>query len=701
MSIQNFDNTSVDVKTLTPFKRFIMTIGELPTNYIDSLSYAELVTWFCDYLQNKVIPTVDNNAEAIVEIQNFINTLDLQDEVNNKLDEMAESGQLQELLDLQYTELKREVNQSINAFKDETNTEITRFETTTDNEINNFRSTINNTIAGQNNKINSLQNFSPIVVTNTSEMTDQTKVYLLTTDDKWYYYNGTTWTPGGDYNTQAIADGSIDILKFDDNLKNSYDMIYDEPFELEDGFAGYVNVVNGQIDIVSTTSYKYYVIDLTLGSIYNYVGMSRYSARGLVVADTNGNVILNTTGNEINNLTFKVNQSGLKAYVGEQIFANDNTSTNYDFTQYTASNLLRELKSINSKVIISDDVEFVEELNSKAIFKGTTDEQLTMRNNQSATYNVVVYAIKKGETYSITYTDRYLVKGCVITDDKYLVLYSATESQYPTSATITYTATSDGFVFLNKLTSESSTFTPTIKKVISSIDVDTTGLYSIISDKTIAYDGDSITQSRINQGNQSNGGAFPKLIADLTSSFYVNNATGGATLSYKSGASGRCISRSLTNLPSNADMYIFSGGINDYWDSRPFGTLSSSYADAVDDTTIIGALEQIFRYALSNFVGKPILFVITHKVSNPYNLINGKTQFDLHDALVSVCKHYSIPYYDAFDESGLNGWNTEQKNAYLDSNASGTPDGTHPNETGYMKYYVPQLLEVINKNILK
>ena len=40
MSIQNFDNTSVDVKTLTPFKRFIMTIGELPTNYIDSLSYA-------------------------------------------------------------------------------------------------------------------------------------------------------------------------------------------------------------------------------------------------------------------------------------------------------------------------------------------------------------------------------------------------------------------------------------------------------------------------------------------------------------------------------------------------------------------------------------------------------------------------------------------------------------------------------------
>lgn len=90
--------TSVDVKTLTPFKRFIMTIGILPTSYLESMTYAELVMWFCNFLQNEVIPTVNNNAQAVKELQDYINNLDLQDEVNNKLDEMAESGELQEII---------------------------------------------------------------------------------------------------------------------------------------------------------------------------------------------------------------------------------------------------------------------------------------------------------------------------------------------------------------------------------------------------------------------------------------------------------------------------------------------------------------------------------------------------------------------------------------------------------------------------
>ena len=98
MAIENFDNTTIDVQTLKPFKKFIMTIGELPTNYIDSLSYAELLTWFCDYLQNKVIPVVDTNAAALKELQDYFNNLDVQDEIDNKLDEMAEDGTLEEIM---------------------------------------------------------------------------------------------------------------------------------------------------------------------------------------------------------------------------------------------------------------------------------------------------------------------------------------------------------------------------------------------------------------------------------------------------------------------------------------------------------------------------------------------------------------------------------------------------------------------------
>ena len=90
--------TSVDVQTLPPFKRFIMSIGALPTSYLESMSYAELLMWFCNFLQEQVIPAVNNNADAIKEIQEYLQNLDLQDEVDNKLDEMAESGQLQEII---------------------------------------------------------------------------------------------------------------------------------------------------------------------------------------------------------------------------------------------------------------------------------------------------------------------------------------------------------------------------------------------------------------------------------------------------------------------------------------------------------------------------------------------------------------------------------------------------------------------------
>ena len=104
-----------EVKTLTPFRRFCMTIGELPTSYIETMTYYEMLMWFTKYLSETVIPAVNNNAEAVTELQalfvvlqNYVNdyfdNLDIQTEVDNKLDEMAESGELAEII-AQYLEV--------------------------------------------------------------------------------------------------------------------------------------------------------------------------------------------------------------------------------------------------------------------------------------------------------------------------------------------------------------------------------------------------------------------------------------------------------------------------------------------------------------------------------------------------------------------------------------------------------------------
>lgn len=98
MAIEDVTEIVPEVATITPFQKLVLSIGEIPTNYLDSMSYAEQVTWFCMFLQEKVLPVVNQHSEKILEIINYLNNLDLQDEVNNKLDEMVESGQLQEII---------------------------------------------------------------------------------------------------------------------------------------------------------------------------------------------------------------------------------------------------------------------------------------------------------------------------------------------------------------------------------------------------------------------------------------------------------------------------------------------------------------------------------------------------------------------------------------------------------------------------
>ena len=97
------------IETLRPFTRFCCTIGNLPTSYMESLTYEEQLIWLCNYLENVVIPAVNNNAEAVKELQdlyvvlkdyvdNYFNNLDVQEEINNKLDAMAEDGSLTNLI---------------------------------------------------------------------------------------------------------------------------------------------------------------------------------------------------------------------------------------------------------------------------------------------------------------------------------------------------------------------------------------------------------------------------------------------------------------------------------------------------------------------------------------------------------------------------------------------------------------------------
>ena len=96
-----------------PFRVFCQKV--IPLAFDESLSYLELLYSLLHYIKEIIIPAVNNNADAVEELQNLYNELksyvdnyfddlDVQEEINNKLDEMAESGQLTDII-AQYLEL--------------------------------------------------------------------------------------------------------------------------------------------------------------------------------------------------------------------------------------------------------------------------------------------------------------------------------------------------------------------------------------------------------------------------------------------------------------------------------------------------------------------------------------------------------------------------------------------------------------------
>ena len=102
------------IKKLRPFKLWVLQNFPFIAEDFDALTNYELMCKIVEYLNN-VINVTNEQTIAIQELEekfnelkdyidHYFDTLDLQEEVNNKLDEMAESGELEEIIS-QYLQL--------------------------------------------------------------------------------------------------------------------------------------------------------------------------------------------------------------------------------------------------------------------------------------------------------------------------------------------------------------------------------------------------------------------------------------------------------------------------------------------------------------------------------------------------------------------------------------------------------------------
>ena len=193
MSNINFTYTN-----LTPFKWYVLENFPFIEADFDALTNWQL---FCKIGKemNKIINSVNTSGMQVENltiafnnlqdfVNNYFNNLDVQDEINNKLDKMAQDGTLTNLI-------RNYIDPIINSLTIE-------FE-----DLKNELSIIaNGSPAGVFSSVSELESNNP----------DHNKIYVVSENGEWYYWNNTTssWQSGGVYQS-SVNPNQIEDLKND------------------------------------------------------------------------------------------------------------------------------------------------------------------------------------------------------------------------------------------------------------------------------------------------------------------------------------------------------------------------------------------------------------------------------------------------------------------------------------------------------
>ena len=175
---------------------------------------------------------------------------------------------------------------------------------------------------------------------------------------------------------------------------------------------------------------------------------------------------------------------------------------------------------------------------------------------------------------------------------------------------------------------------------------------SKLQGKKIEWCGDSIM---IGQPSKADIKNISILIDQEFGSISNNRAKGGSVLVYPwyTGDS-YSIYWQLQQVNIESDYIIIQGGVNgvnldnpEAQNYAPMGEITNGFEKDLDLTTQIGCLEAICKYAISNFVGKKVGFILTYDISSYKYWRQKAVKFQ------EVLDKWGIPYLD-WRHSGIN-----------------------------------------------
>lgn len=564
-------------------------------------------------------------------------------------------------------------------------------------------------------------------------------IYVVSTDGKWYYWNGSAWTAGGTYQSAAVGDNTV-LPKHTDFVDRSINLFNKDDADIL--LNVYIGVDGTQLN--SSTYYTTHKIYVNPGDSVTVRraesasgGCYRKDGSFISKIGTSAGVVSSPFTFTVPAETYYIRVSGLKANILTDMVVKGTTYP----SQFTAYSIKLKFDENNARIQkLSNDINGV-------AGRIVQSENLFDKNDSTILNGVYINAVG-----TVVTAAGYFITGKIpcVAGDVFTLQYDASLSDtimgdfydvygnrvdrinavrdgdyrhitVPANATIvsmrlnhvlskkdtamvvkgmTYPAQ---YVSFKKTFDESFGLNERQKSEASLLVGNGSGIETNkLTGKIVLFNGDSITagagwtDAAVKLAPRNNTG-WGLIVAQNNQMTGYGYGVGGGTIAgntfMSDGTTPRhWISRDISNMQANADYIIFQGGINDYWVNVPLGTISTGYNATLDDTTFCGALESLFKQAQLKWKGKKIGFIITHKVFGTTNFATSNMSELYWEKARSICKKWSIPYIDLFNESGLNYDLVDIRNQYSQPRADNTGgDGCHPTEAAYRQYLATKI----------
>lgn len=530
---------------------------------------------------------------------------------------------------------------------------------------------------------------TPIVVDSISDMLDTTKIYLLTTDGHWYYYDENSWIDGGVYQASQIPNDSIDIYNLNSELQNNFIVEFSNDIDLGTAVQNkFVQVTNNKAEIVDSNSLKYYEYQLSTNEIYLFSGHNFGNACGLLVCDSEDNVIYNSNPNKQTgyvSLMFKTNNEALHAYISKRTDGNG-------YETIGNSNRLRNVVKAINKYNFDTDTQLLETLEGY-VLSSAVGNYISITSNDDMTSKI--YSMEKGKKYKLKGVNYFVVAGRILSKD-YVTLYNTSEDivRVVTPYEYEFVADQDGYIVLTDYLTNISTlevinqYYDEIKDDILVSIENELNLKNPLYNKKWTVIGDSLSA----ESTLAPAKSYVDYISEKNDMIVTNLAVGGS--GYMRSANNFVVqSGQVTN---DADIVTVFGSWNDFPDMyNAVGQLGDTGTDTLYGC-VYNTLNNIITNAPNSKIG-----VILPTPWGIYSYFNATSYTwstkipEYLNAIKETCKIFGIPVLDLYYNSELKPWISSFQQEYY------KPDGdtVHPNTLGHEKYIVP-LVESFMRNKL-